>query len=250
MLWRNLLAALGTLLILAGCAPSASNSGAASGRGPVRAAFSNVGVIWTQGGGAFLALAPDFRPQGVVPNGVVDVAWAAGDAWIASSLSGVVRKVTGRPDSVRAGRVVRLSASRIYREDGSALTYGGENAGGVVGSPSAALTGGDGFDYVLQDGRLLRVGSTAAVVDAAARGAFLARTPVGAVATLFPTVFGGGGAYRLANGLLQRLDEAGAVRGSVPHEGGAVGIVAEFVVTIGESGRLRVFRYDLSEVSR
>ena len=242
---------IAVVLALAGCAPSATNSAeAAGGRGPARAAFSNVGVIWTQGGGAFLALAPDFRPQGVVPSGVGDVAWVAGDAWIASPLSGVVRKVTGRPESVQAGRVVLLSATRIYREDGSAVTYAGVPTGGLVGAPSAVVTGGDGFDYALQSGRLLRVGTSAVVLDAAARGPFLAATSSGAVSTLFPTVSGANATYRIANGRLERLDAANVVRASLPHEPGVVGIVAEFVVTIAESGRLRVFRYDLSEVSR
>ncbi|PYE56282.1 hypothetical protein [Deinococcus yavapaiensis] len=251
MRWRDVLAIVSVLLALAGCAPSATNAGTGtSSRGPVRAAFSNLGVIWTQGGGAFIALAPDFRPQGVVPSGVNDVAWVAGDAWIASPLSGVVRKVTGRPDSVRAGRVVLLSATRVYREDGSAVTYSGEPTGGLIGTPSAVVTGGDGFDYALQGGRVLRVGSAAVVVDASARGPFLAATSAGAVSTLFPTVFGASGSYRIANGRLERLDAAGVVRAGVPHEPGVAGLVAEFVVTIGESGRLRVFRYDLSEVDR
>lgn len=251
-----------SLALLTACAPAVTDTrpttnGAAVTSGPaitanlVTAAFSDRGAVWVLDGAVFLARAPGFRPERVpVPGRAVDVAWNGGEAWVALPASGWVQRLTGEPRVVQAGRVVAITDTRIYREDGSAVTYAGVPTGGLVGAPSAVVTGGDGFDYALQSGRLLRVGTSAVVLDAAARGPFLAATSSGAVSTLFPTVSGANATYRIANGRLERLDAANVVRASLPHEPGVVGIVAEFVVTIAESGRLRVFRYDLSEVSR
>lgn len=88
----------------------------------------------------------------------MDVGWNGGDAWAAVPGLGAVITLDRAAQTVAVGRVVALSSTRAYREDGTAVTYAGAAARGVIGAPAAALTGGDGQDYVLLGGQLLRVG--------------------------------------------------------------------------------------------
>ncbi|MEW6422572.1 MAG: hypothetical protein AB1511_12735, partial [Deinococcota bacterium] len=150
--------------------------------------------------------------------------------------------------SVPAGRVVALSATRAYREDGSAVTFDGQPAPGVPGAPSAAITGGDGEDYVLLAGALRRV-SDGLVVETAP-SPLLEATPTGARSANVPSVETPSGTYRLTGTALQRLDLGGRVLASVPHGPGRVGVVGADVVTVSPGGTIRVFGTDLQPVSR
>lgn len=248
---RRLLALLALLpalpLALAGCAPAAA--GASVG---LAAAFDEAGAVWIADGRAYLARAPRFAPEALpVPTPPTDVAWSGGDAWVAFRTPGWVQRVTGRGGVVRVGAVTHLSASRAYREDGSAVAYDGTAANGVTGPIDDAVTGGDGRDYVRQAGRLWRVDPARSLAEERPR-AFLAATAAGAVTVDAPTVFlpNDAGAYRLAGGRLERLDAAGGVVSSVPHPPGLVGLGGDRVLTVSREGGLRVFRYDLTEVPR
>lgn len=232
------------LLVLSGCAPRVASV-------PERfaAAFSARGALWVRGGQAFVARAPQFRPEALpTPAPVADVAWHDLDAWAALPGVGWVQRLTGAGGVVRAGVAVKLSATRIYREDGSALSYDGAPAGGLLGAPDAVETGGDGNDYALQGGRLYRVTPVRALVSAQPGGPFLAPTPQGVVASPVPVAVTADFTYRLTGSALERVDAAGSVRGSVPHGPGLVGVAGEFIVTVSREGAVRVFRYDLTEV--
>lgn len=242
-LFRLLFAVL--LFLLGACAPRAQ------GGDPFAAAFSSGGVIWTANGRTFLARAPQFAPEAVrTPGRVADVAWQGGDAWVALPDVGWVQRVTGAPGVVRAGLAVRLSAARIYREDGSAVAYAGGPAAGLLGAPDAVVTGGDGLDYALQGGKLYQLGSARTLVNEAAGGPYLVATPGGAVTSAVPAAVHDGDLYRLTNGQLERVDAAGSVRAALPHAPGLVGLAGDLVVTVSPGGQLRLFRYDLSEVKR
>ncbi|GGL66183.1 hypothetical protein GCM10010840_00130 [Deinococcus aerolatus] len=244
------------LLPLAGCAPVPAGAPAQSQvaspkvvAAPAdpgfRAAFAPEGVAWVSGGQACVARMPSYRVTCPRLPPVVDVAWNAGDAWAAVPGLGAVVTLDRAARTVAVGRVVALSASRAYREDGTAVTYAGAATRGVVGAPAAALTGGDGQDYVLLGGRLLRV-SDGAVLETGA-GPYLHATPTGARSADVPGVNGAFGRYRLNNGALERLDTAGGVLARVPHGPGRVGLVGTDVVTISPQGQVRVFGTDLRE---
>ena len=141
-----------------------------------------------------------------------------------------------------------LSANAIYRQDGSALTYQGLPVAEVPGRPSAAVTGGDGLDYVLLGGQLVRV-SDGRVLDPLG-GPFLTVTPGGVRVTSHPAVETTSGTYWLRNGRLERVDAAGTVLAGVPHEAGLVGVVGEDIMTVTGGGHLRRFTADLRELPR
>ena len=240
-------AALPLLLIalLAACAPRAS------GGETFAAAFSQSGVIWTANGQTSLARAPQFLIEPVrTPGRVADVAWQGGDAWVALPEVGWVQRVTGAPGVVRAGRAVKLSAERIYREDGSAVSYAGLPATGLIGAPDAVVTGGDGLEYALQGAKLYRLDAGRTLLRDPAGGPYLLATPDGAATSAVPAAVRDGDLYRLTNGQLERVDAAGAVRAAVPHPPGLIGLTGDLIATISPGGRLRLFRSDLSEVKR
>lgn len=242
----GLLSLVALVLLLAGCAPRVT-----AGAGNFNAAFSERGVIWVSNGAAFIAPAPQFTPQRLnVPAAVADVAWHDGDAYVALPSAGWVQRVTGTGGVIQAGVAVKLSASRIYREDGSALTYDGAPENGLLGAPDAVVTGGDGQDYALQGGRLYRVGPNRVLVNGGAGGPYLVRTPSEVLVSPVPVAVTADFTYRLTNGTLQRLDATGSVRAELPHPPGLVGVAGDRVVTVTREGQTRVFRYDLTEVQR
>ena len=135
----SVLACLGAALLACAPAPSAGRgTGAGSGvsaAGGVRAAFSDDGVAWVVGGRACVARVPSFGPVCPRLAPASDVSWQRGDgqgadAWAALPGPGLVVTLDRAPRSLNVGAVTRLSSARIYREDGSALTYGGERERG------------------------------------------------------------------------------------------------------------------------
>lgn len=241
------------LLPLTACAPAPAQRPVQSPTDPAvvaapaepgfRAAFGPQGVAWVSGGQACVARAPSYRASCPRLPPAVDVAWNGGDAWAAVPGLGAVITLDRAAQTVAVGRVVALSASRAYREDGTAVTYAGAATRGVIGAPTAALTGGDGQDYVLLGGRLLRVADGAVLGSAA--GPYLQPTPTGVRSAEVPGVSGDFGRYRLNNGALERLDPAGGVLARVPHGPGRVGLVGSDVVTVSPGGQVRVFGTDL-----
>ncbi|WP_034385248.1 hypothetical protein [Deinococcus sp. YIM 77859] len=243
---RSLLAAFTALSLLSACAP------AAAPRGPAvafDAAFSPEGATWLDNGQACVARAPSYRPVcPQLPGRAVAVAWQGGDAWAALPGAGLLVTLDRAARSVPVGRVVTLSSTRAYREDGSAVTYAGQPAGGVSGAPTAALTGGDGEDYVLLAGTLRRVAD--GLIVETAPGPLLEVTPTGVRSANLPSVTTAAGTYRLTGTALQRLDASGRVLASVPHGPGRVGVVGADIVTVAPSGLVRVFGVDLTPLSR
>ncbi|WP_226342428.1 hypothetical protein [Deinococcus sp. AJ005] len=240
------------LLPLVACAPAPAQSQpvrpaavAAPADPGFRAAFAPEGVAWVSGGRACVARVPSYRVS--CPNlpPAVDVGWNGGDAWAAVPGLGAVITLDRAAQTAQVGRVVALSNTRAYREDGTAVTYAGAAARGVIGAPSAAITGGGGQDYVLLGGKLLRV-ADGAVLETSA-GPYLRATPTGVTSADVPGVTTDFGTYRLANGELQRLDTAGGVVGRVPHGPGRIGLVGGDVVTVSPQGGVRVFGVDLRE---
>ena len=241
------LALLGASLLACAPAPSAgrgSEAGStASATGGVRAAFSDDGVAWVSGGRACVARVPSFQPSCPRLAPASDVGWQqsggqGADAWAALPGPGLVVTLDRAPRTVSAGAVRLLTSARIYREDGSALTYGGEAGRGVAGEPQAAVTGGDGREYVVL-GRELRRVDDGAVLDRAAQP-FLYATPTGAASAALPTASDGQSLYRLTGSALERFS-AGQVVARVPHGPGQVGRVRGEVVTVDASGRVRRF---------
>ncbi|MGX9686338.1 hypothetical protein ACTQ9L_04235 [Deinococcus wulumuqiensis] len=240
------LALLGAALLACAPAPTAVREGevGVSAAGGVQAAFSDDGVAWVVGGRACVARVPGFRaecPRLAPASGmahVSGVAWQGGDAWAALPGPGLVVTLDRAPRTVSAGAVRLLSSARIYREDGSTLTYGGERGRGVAGEPQAAVTGGDGREYVVL-GRELRRVDDGAVLDRAAQP-FLYATPIGAASAALPTASDGLSLYRLTGSALERFS-AGQVVARVPHGPGQVGLVRGEVVTVDASGRVRRF---------
>lgn len=242
------------LLPLVACTPAPAQSQAQPARPAAiaapadpgfRAAFAPEGVAWVSGGRACVARVPSYRVSCPRLPPAVDVGWNGGDAWAAIPGLGAVITLDRAAQTVQVGRVVALSGTRAYREDGSAVNYAGVAVQGVIGAPSAAITGGDGQDYVLLGGKLLRV-QGGAVLETGA-GPYLRFGPTGAQSADVPGVNTDFGSYRLANGELQRLDTAGGVVGRVPHGSGRVGLVGGDVVTVSPQGGVRVFGLDLRE---
>lgn len=243
---------LAPLLLLAACAPTTS-SGTATRTTPTvpafDAAFSPDGVAWIEAGRACVARAPSYRPVCPrLPGPAVAVAWNDGDAWVALPGAGILLTLDRAARSVPVGRVVALSSTRAYREDGTAVTYGGQPARGVAGAPTAVVTGGDGEDYALVAGTLRRV-ADGAVVETRPLP-FLAATPGGAATFTLPTAATRVDRFRLTGEALQRLDASGRVLASVPHGPGRVGLVGADVVTVAPGGAVRVFGTGLEPVRR
>lgn len=225
---RLLLSAL-CLLPLTACAPTTAT------RAPAfDAAFGVEGVAWVDGGGPAWRGRPH-TGRSAQRSPAVAVAWNGGDAWAAVPAAGVVVTLDRAARSVAAGRVVALSSTRAYREDGSAVTYAGAAATGVAGAPSAAVTGGDGQDYVLLAGTLRRV-EDGVILDRAPQP-FLRVTPTGVTTANTPGVVTPQGTYRLTGTALERVDASGRVLASVPHGPGRVGFVSADVVTVAPGAR-------------
>ncbi|SMB94921.1 hypothetical protein [Deinococcus hopiensis] len=241
--------------LLAACAPGPARvESATATSAPVvaastlEAAFSPEGVAWVEGGQACVARVPSYRPVcPKLPGRAVGVAWNGGDAWTALPNVGLLITLDRAARTVAAGRVVALSATRAYREDGSAVTYSGAAAQGVAGAPAAALTGGNGQDYVLLAGALRRV-EDGQILETRA-GPRLEETPGGVRSTTLPQVTALSGTYRLTGTALQRLDAAGRVVADVPHEPGRVGLIGPDVVTVTSGGTVRAFGLDLRPLS-
>lgn len=158
---------------------------------------------------------------------------------------GAVVTLDRSAQTVVVGRVTALSSTRIYREDGSAVTYAGADTRGVIGGPAAALTGADGNDYVLLAGSVIRVSDGARLEQGA--GALLVATPTGAQSADLPAVTTVFGRYRLSGARLERLDATGRVVAAVPHGPGRIGLVGSEIVTVSPDGRVRSFGVDLQE---
>lgn len=250
---RPLLPALSAALVcvglLASCAPRLSADPAPA----FRAAFSDYGAAWVSGGQACVARAPEFRVVCPRVGRAVDVAWNGTEAWAAVPGAGLLVTLDRQPRTLPVGAVVALSAQRIYREDGSTLTYSGGSGAQVAGTPSRVVTGGDGEDYVLLAGVVRRLSDSAlvgsAVVQPADRdGDDLIATPTGVRRVGVPTAVSSVSEYRLSGGLLERLDLAGQVLAQRPHGPGRVGLVGEEVVTVSAAGEVRRFTADLTPI--
>lgn len=242
------IAALALFALLPACAPAYT---APTGDAAFRAAFSAAGVAWVSGSRACVARVPDYLPVCPRLGTAVDVAWNGGDAWAAVPGTGLVVTLDRAARSVPAGATAALSSALIYRQDGSTLSYAGEAAGGVAGGPGAAVTGGDGAEYVVLAGQLRRGG---AVVEAAA-GPYLYATATGAATAAVPTAapgtgtLGAGDTYRLQDGQLERRDASGRVTARTPHGPGRVGVVGEDIVTVSAAGEIRRFTLALAPLS-
>ena len=243
---RLLLAAL----LLTACAPAAVRQAPPAG---LQASFSSQGVLWAEGGKVRLARAPAFRPLPVpVPAGVTAVGWQVSGSepvpWVALGGPGLLLTADGRPVTVQAGRVVALSATRAYREDGSTVSYDGTPGAGLLGTPDAVVTGGDGLDYAVQRGNLYRLDSGGPTLLSGAAGPFLYADPSGAGSANAPTVVTLDGRYTLTGTALERRDASGALLMSVPHPAGLIGVVGGVIVTVQPGGALRVFAPELREL--
>ncbi|GHG15487.1 hypothetical protein CBQ26_17950 [Deinococcus indicus] len=239
---RALTVLLSLPLWLAGCAPAALGelpAGAA-----FRAAFSDQGVAWVASGRACVARAPSFRVNCPPLPPAVDVAWNGPDAWAGVPGVGVVVTLDGAARTVDVGRVAALSAGRVYREDGSAVTYANGPVRGVPGRPSAAVTVGDA-EFALVGGEVRRVADGAVLARGAA---FLTVTPDGAAGSAQPQLVTAEGTYRLTGERLERLDPTGRVVATTPHGPGRVGRVGSLIVTVDVAGTVRAFGVDLSPV--
>lgn len=247
---RSLLLPALSALLLAACAPTTTGTRPTpTPDDGLKAAFSEQGVVWVSGGRACVARVPEYVPVCPRLPRVVDVAWNGPDAWAAVPGLGQLVTLDGAARSVPVGRVVALSATRAYREDGSAVTFAGQPARGLPFAPLAVVTGGNGEDYARVPGRagtqLLRV-SDGAVLEAQA-GPELLALPAGARSATEPQVVTPFGSFVLANGRLERRDGAGRVLFAAPHEPGRVGLVGQDVVTVGDAGRVRRFTADLQQ---
>ncbi len=246
---------LSGLGLLGACAPGpaqytrSQHTQAAPGTLPFQADFSDAGVTWVSGGKAYVARAPSLRAQlAPLPTPAVAAAWVGNVAWGALPDAGIIVTLDGPPETRVVGRAVRLSSQRIYRQDGSAVNYGGGAASGVLGFPQAVLTGGDGEEYALVGGDLERPGNPPSLLSAGAQ-AYLYRLPGrGAATSNVPTVQTDQGLYRLTGTQLERLDAAGRTVTGLPHGPGLIGVVGGRVVTLSAGGSLRVFLGDLREV--
>ncbi|ADV67302.1 hypothetical protein [Deinococcus maricopensis] len=237
---------LAGLALLSACAPAATGAGGASSSA-IRAAFDTAGVAWVQGGRAYVAFAPAFAPLNVrVPTPAADAGWWRGTPYAALPDAALLISLAGEPRVRPAGRVVRLSNTRAYREDGSAVTYDGSVTTGVVGGPDRVVTSGDGLDYALLGGRLVRV-SDGVRLDSVPKPQLVITTREATTANV-PTVVTPDGTYRLTGDALERADATGVVRARVPHGPGVVGVSGPYIVTVSEDGRVRAFTADLSPV--
>ena len=220
---------------------------------PFQADFTDAGVTWVSGGKAYVARAPNLRPQlAPLPTPAVAAAWQGNVAWGALPGPGIIVTLDGPPETRVVGRAARLSHQRVYLQDGTVVDYGGGATGSVLGFPQAVLTGGDGGEYVLVGGDLYQpsggAGQAATLLSRNAQ-AFLYSLPRRGVATSnVPSVQLDAGLYRLTGEALERLDGGGGVLASIPHGPGLIGVVGGRVVTLSEGGQIRAFLKDLREV--
>lgn len=240
-----------SLGLLSACAPTQTTSQRASQIAalPFQADFSDAGVTWVASGKAYVARAPSFRVQlAPLPTPAVAAAWVGNVAWGALPDAGLVVTLDGPPETQVVGRAVRLSRQRVYRQDGSAVTYSGSAASGLLGFPAAVLTGGDGEEYALVGGDLYRPGSPPTLLSAGAQAYLYSLPERGAATSNVPTVQTGAGLYRLTGSALERLDGTGRTAASLPHGPGLIGLVGGRIVTLSAGGSIRVFLSDLREV--
>ena len=248
---RLLLAAL----LLTACAPTTLWQSASAA---LQASFSSAGVLWSEGGKVTLARAPAFQKVAVrVPAGVTAVGWQVvgyeRTPWVALGGLGLLLTADGRPVTVQAGRVVALSSTRAYREDGSTAGYDGSTGSGVLGRPDSVVTGGDGADYAVQSGNLYRLddsgqlGGGQPLLSGAAQP-YLYADLTGAATANAPTAVTPDGRYILTGTVLERRDAAGVLLASVPHPAGVLGVVGNLIVTLQPGGTLRFFAPDLREL--
>lgn len=240
---------------LSACAPTSSQGTAPAAAVPglhgdpqrFRAAFSDAGVAWVVDGQACVARAPGYRVTCPKLPPASDVAWQGETAWALLPGPGLAVTLDLAPRSVVAGAAAALSSTRIYRRDGSTLSYDGEPGRGIAGRPQSAVTGGDGQDYVWLAGQVRRV-SDGVVTERQARS-FLYPTPAGAATAWLPTAADRFGEYRLTGSALEHFT-AGQVVARVPHGAGRVGLVQGEVVTVSPAGELRRFAADLRPLLR
>ena len=248
--------------LLCACAPGQTGrtaSSSAQSSLPFQADFTDAGVTWVANGQAYVARAPGLKPQlSPLPSVAVSAAWVGNVAWGALPGPGLIVTLDGSPQTQNVGRVARLTHSRIYRQDGTAQSYGadeksGGEAGGVLGFPDAAITGGDGGEYVRVGPDLYQPGagasSSASRLSSGALPYLYALPRRGAATANLPTVQADSGSlYRLTGSALERLDGTGRVLASVAHGPGLIGVVGGRVVTLSAAGQIRVFLVDLREV--
>jgi hypothetical protein len=230
-------------IFLTACAPTFITSLTLSL--PFRAAFSSEGVVWVNGGKACVARAPSYRqvcPE--LPEKAVDVAWNNSQAWAVLPYAGFIVTLDRAALTMQVGRAVAMTATRIYREDGSAVSFQGNKLKGVVGSPTAALTGGDNEDYVLLAGKLKRV-SDDVILDYKP-STYLRYTPFGIATAATPGITTKNATYRLTGTTLEKIDLAQRIISSMPHGPGHIGIVGTEIVTISPAGDIRVFNMNLT----
>ncbi|WP_424951173.1 hypothetical protein [Deinococcus sp.] len=237
-------------LLLTACAPAALRPAPAGG---LQASFSGQGVLWAEGGQVTLARAPGFQKVAVrVPVGVTAVGWQVAGRestpWVALGGLGLLLSADGRPVTVQAGRVVALSGTLAYREDGSTVSYDGAPGTGLLGTPDAVLTGGDGQEYAVQNGNLYRLSSGGQTVLSTAAQPYLYADLTGAATANAPTVATLDGRYTLTGTALERRDVAGVLLASAPHPAGLIGVVGGVIVTLQPGGTLRFFAPDLKEL--
>jgi hypothetical protein len=247
---------LATALLLSACVPAAVRS---TQHTPFQAAFSESGVLWLEKGQVTLARAPSFRRQTVnLPQAATTVGWQKTDTvstpWVALGSLGLIVTADARPVSVPVGRVVALSQTRVYRQDGSSVGYDGSGTGaGLLGEPDAVITGGDGLEYAVQGGKLYRLGGDGQpngqlLLSSAARPVLYA-TPGGVDTANVPTALTLAGRYQLTGTALERRDAAGVLLASLPHPAGLIGLVGGEIVTVQPGGQLRFFAADLKELT-
>lgn len=248
VLMRPFLSAVLMAALFLSCAPTSQRGSASTApKSDFHAVFSQQGVAWVSAGRACVARAPSYTvtcPR--IGAAAVDVAWHDGDAWAALPQVGLVLTLDRSTRSVNAGAVVRLSSQLIYREDGTALTYGGTRGGQVVGAPTKVVTGGDGLDYVILAGQLRRVTDNA-LIEAAPLPELIS-TPTGVRSVLVPTVVTDMGSYRVNAGMLERFDPAGQILQRVPHDAAQMGLVGDDLLTVTPGGVLRRFTGNLQEL--
>lgn len=208
----------------------------------VQAAFSDGGAVWSDGRQACVARVPQLRP--VCPRwpaATGAVAWNEGRAWAALPSLGQVVTVDGAAETLPAGRVVAMSSTRIYREDGSALSYSAAEMPGTLGRPTQVLTGGDGRDYALVAGRLWQVDSCHAGALAEGSGRFLLAVPGGAEVTQVPTLAGRLGRLELRGSQVFRAGDPSAA--ALPGPAQAFGMIGnETYVLLGGAGQWQLIR--------
>lgn len=233
--------------LLSACAPTVTSGGQTQNY-PFQADFTDAGVTWVQGGKAYVARAPALKPMlSPLPVPAVAAAWVGNVAWGALPAAGLVITLDGPPEQTVVGRAWKLSHSRVYLQDGSAVSYGGGALGGVNGPPAAVVTGGDGQDYALIGRNLYQSGNPPTLLTGnvtSLERSYLYATPLGAASSNKPTVYTAAGVYQLTGSELQRLDSSGRVLKSVPHGAGLVGLVGGQIVTLSAQGQIR--RFDMT----